>query len=524
MSSRVEIVLEPAGRTLTVESGVPLQDELFAQGVEFPCGGRARCRGCRVRLLRGDALPTPDDTDHFAGSELQEGWRLACRLRAAGPLTLEIAQWESLILGDDSSLEVTPRDGFGIAVDLGTTTIVAQILNLQTGRVVGVRASLNPQARFGADLMSRVDHGSTPEGRERLTTVIREHVGRMVRELVAVAASPGRTPGTDAAVTPPLLEEILLVGNTVMHHLFSGLPVESLGQHPFDPVDPGLQSFTAAELGWAGDTVSPKARVYFLPCLGSFVGSDILAGILATRLHLSTEPGVLVDLGTNGEIVVGNRDRMFCASTAAGPAFEGARIVMGMRAATGAISEVEIREGRLHCHVIGGTQARGICGSGLVDAVACGLDLGLVQPNGRLLQGQPLRLEASIELSQCDIRELQLAKGAIAAGIRLLSERWGTSVDRLDPVCLAGAFGNYINRASARTIGLLPFAPERVTPAGNSALLGAKMALLRVAGSDLEFQDLRRRVEHVGMNHDPTFVDRYVEEMNFPRRAVMPPK
>ncbi|MCC7373047.1 MAG: DUF4445 domain-containing protein [Verrucomicrobiales bacterium] len=517
MSSRVELILEPAGRSLAVEAGVLLQDELFAQGVEFPCGGRARCRGCRVRLLRGESPPTPDDAERLTASELKDGWRLACRLRASAPLTLEIAQWEALILGDDSVLEVTPRDGFGIAIDLGTTTIVAQILDLRTGRVIGVRTLLNPQARYGADLMSRVDHASTPEGRERLTTIIREHVGRMVRQLVAVAATPERSPGTEAPVTPPVLEEILLVGNTVMHHLFSGLPVESLGQHPFDPVDPGLQSFTAAELGWAGDTVSPGVRVHFLPCLGSFVGSDILAGILATRLHLSSQPGLLVDLGTNGEMVVGNRDRLFCASTAAGPAFEGARIVMGMRAATGAISEVRVRDGTLHCHVIGGAQARGICGSGLVDAVACGLDLGLVQPNGRLFQGQPLRLEAPIELSQCDIRELQLAKGAIAAGIRLLAERWGTSVDGLAPVCLAGAFGNYINRGSARTIGLLPFAPDRVTPSGNAALLGAKMALLRIAGSDLEFKDLRQRVEHVAMNHDPTFVDRYVAEMNFPK-------
>lgn len=507
MSSQVDILLEPAGRTLSVEDGSPLQDELFAQGVEFPCGGRARCRGCRVRLVAGQAAPTAEDVARFTSSELQEGWRLACRLRASGPMTLELAQWETLILGDDSALPVSPRQGLGIAVDVGTTTVVAQILDLQSGRVLGVRASVNPQARFGADLMSRVDYGSAPAGQRKLTEVIRAQIGRMAGELVAgIAEAP-----------PSALKEIVLVGNTVMHHLFSGLPVVTLGQHPFDPADPGLQSFKVTDLGWSADGISSSARVCFLPCLGSFVGSDILAGILATRLHLQSQPGVLIDLGTNGEIVVGNRDRMVCASTAAGPAFEGARIVMGMRAATGAIAEVQIRNGALCCHVIGGGPARGLCGSGLVDAVACALDLGIIQPNGRLFQGLPLRLEDTIELSQCDIRELQLAKGAIAAGIQILAQQWGVEVAELAPICLAGAFGNYINRASAKTIGLLPFPPDRVTPSGNTALLGAKMALLRVWGPDLDFKDLRRRVEHVSLHHDALFIDRYIAEMNFPR-------
>ncbi|MBL9134755.1 MAG: DUF4445 domain-containing protein [Verrucomicrobiales bacterium] len=510
MSPRVDLRLEPAGRSLSVEHGALLQDELFAQGVEFPCGGRARCRGCRVRVVAGQAPPTAEDGARFTQEELGEGWRLACRLRASGALTIELAQWETLILGDESSLPASLREGLGIAIDVGTTTVVAQLLELRTGRVLGVRASVNPQARFGADLMSRVDFGTRAEGRSCLTRVIRDHIGGMVQELVA---------SVDACRATEI-QEIVLVGNTVMHHLFAGLAVDSLGQHPFDPVDPGLQSFTVKDLGWPSDTVPPTAGVHFLPCLGSFVGSDILAGILATRLHQASTPGALIDLGTNGEIVIGNRERMVCASTAAGPAFEGARIVMGMRAATGAISEVQVNDGTLRCHVIGGGSARGICGSGLVDAVACGLDLGLIQPNGRLFQGMPLRLDSMVELSQCDIRELQLAKGAIAAGIRILADRWGTRVEWLTPVCLAGAFGNYINRVSAQAIGLLPFPSERVTPAGNTALLGAKMALLRVWGPDLDFKELRDKVEHVSVNHDPLFIDHYVAEMGFPRSPV----
>ena len=165
----------------------------------------------------------------------------------------------------------------------------------------------------------------------------------------------------------------------------------------------------------------------FLPCLGSFVGSDILAGLLATKLHESERLAALIDLGTNGEIVVGNRERMLCASTAAGPAFEGARISMGMRAATGAISEVRVRDGGLECHVLGNVAPRGICGSGLVDAVAAGLELGWISPKGRLANGDSLALAGPVSLNQWDVRELQLAKGAIAAGLRILLEQWGAT-------------------------------------------------------------------------------------------------
>ena len=217
--------------------------------------------------------------------------------------------------------------------------------------------------------------------------------------------------------------------------------------------------------------------VRFLPCLGSFVGSDILAGLLATSLHEHDDLAALIDLGTNGEIVVGNRQRLLCASTAAGPAFEGARISMGMRAATGAISEVHAQDGKLHCHVLGNGAPRGVCGSGLVDAAAAGLDLGWISPKGRLANGESLTLAPPVALTQWDVRELQLAKGAIAAGLRILLEQWGAQAIELAQVYVAGAFGNYINYASARRIGLLDFPAEKIQPAGNTALLGAKLAL-----------------------------------------------
>jgi uncharacterized 2Fe-2S/4Fe-4S cluster protein (DUF4445 family) len=246
------------------------------------------------------------------------------------------------------------------------------------------------------------------------------------------------------------------------------------------------------------------------------VGSDLLAGILATRLHESPDPCALVDLGTNAEVIVGNRDRILCASTAAGPAFEGARIHMGMRAATGAIAEVTHNGGELHCHVIGAAGPRGICGSGLVDAVACALDLGLLQADGRLPDRRPIPLAGPVSLVQRDVRELQLAKGAIAAGLRILAHRWGTSLAGLRRVYLAGAFGNYIRYASARRIGLLQVTQERVMAAGNTALLGAKLALFHPELAEHPYAEILRRVEHVALNEDPAFSDAFAEELGFP--------
>jgi uncharacterized 2Fe-2S/4Fe-4S cluster protein (DUF4445 family) len=221
----------------------------------------------------------------------------------------------------------------------------------------------------------------------------------------------------------------------------------------------------------------------------------------------------LIDLGTNGEIVLGNADRLLCAATAAGPAFEGARISMGMRAATGAISQVEAFGGRLQCHVLGGVQPRGICGSGLVDAAAASLDLGWLLPNGRLVSGQSLELIPPVFVSQKDVRELQLAKGAIAAGIRLLLQQWGATYSDVSQVFLAGAFGNYINQSNARRIGLLRFSPEQIEAAGNTALLGAKLALFDLPRQDLAYPQIRSRTSHLSLNELPAFQDIYVEEM-----------
>jgi len=360
--------------------------------------------------------------------------------------------------------------------------------------------------------MSRVEYAVSEAGQPTLQNLIREQIGELIRELL-MQAECVESCSPDQASKPQPLRHVVLVGNTVMHHLFCGIPVEPLSHYPFEPVSSGLQEFSASILG---SELPGNPDVRFLPCLGGFVGSDILAGVLATKIHEAKSLTALIDLGTNGEILIGNRDRLLCASTAAGPAFEGARISMGMRAATGAISEVHLEDGKLRCHVLGQTAPRGICGSGLVDAVASSLDPGWIKPNGRLAQGESLLLTKPVSLTQWDIRELQLAKGAIAAGERILLQQWPAAMADVQVLYLAGAFGNYINQTSARRIGLLHFPPEKISAAGNTALLGAKLALFNLQNEPGAFSELLKKVKHISLHEDPQFQETYAEEMAFP--------
>jgi uncharacterized 2Fe-2S/4Fe-4S cluster protein (DUF4445 family) len=459
-----------------------LADQLFQAGVEFPCGGETACGGCKVRVSEGEVPVTAAMRDALSQQEIRGGWRLACCASASGPVTIEVAQWSLGVLTDETPVPVEPRTGWGAAIDLGTTTLVVQVVDLASGEVLRVESALNPQARFGADVMSRLQYDLRQPG--QLGRLIREELGRML----------GGEP----------LREVLVAGNTAMHHLFCGLDVEPLTRAPFVSPTLGGYRFADWELGWPGPAE-------FLPCLGGFVGSDLLCGIVATHLDEQTQPRALFDIGTNGEVVVGSAQGIRCASTAAGPAFEGGRIGAGMRAGTGAIDSVRVCGGALDCHVIGGGAARGICGSGLVDAAACGVELGLIGANGRLQNAERrLPLAGGVVLAQSDVRELQLAKGAMAAGLRMLA---GGAIEK---VCLAGAFGNYIRQASARTIGLLP-EDLPVEPVGNSALRGARMLLLAPSTRQSRLRRVGALAHHVELAADPDFQYLFGEMMAFAR-------
>lgn len=468
---------------LDIPDGVELADLLAARGVEFPCGGTSLCGGCRIRVMDGDVPATEEMAGALTDQELRGGWRLACRAHGRGRVTVEVGQWHTRILTDEAEVPVEPREGYGAVIDLGTTTLVAQLVDLMTGDVAAVRTGLNPQVRHGADVMSRVSSGMENPG--LLTRLIRDELGAMLAEMAA-----GRE-----------IAETLVAGNTVMHHLFCGYDVSPLASAPFESPTLGEGVFAAASLGWSAGGV-----VRFLPCLGGFVGSDVLAGIVAVGLESGEQPQALVDLGTNGEIVVGSRHGMVCASTAAGPAFEAGRIRMGMRAATGAIDRVAPG---WRCHVIGGGEPRGVCGSGLVDAVAVGLDEGAVLASGRLANGsKELPLAGEVRLFQSDVRELQLAKGAIAAGLELLEWKGEGTLH------LAGAFGNYISVESAHRIGLLPHR-ERVVPAGNTSLRGTRMLLLVPSKREDLLERCRTLSRHVSLASGDRFEEVYANSMRF---------
>jgi uncharacterized 2Fe-2S/4Fe-4S cluster protein (DUF4445 family) len=488
---KVRVQLEPMSVVAEVPRGGTLASVLPELGVEFPCGGTALCGACRVRVLEGSLSITEPDRSVFSAIELADGWRLACQAHAETPLVLECGQWRMDILGDDSSLPGAGKRGLGIAIDLGTTTMVAQMVDLATGNVLGVETALNPQASFGSDVMSRIS--AVLQGAD-LTTVVRLALRQMVTKL---------TRGREAEIA-----EVVLVGNTVMHHLFCGLDVEPLSHAPFHSSHLSAQFFRPQELGWP---LPDFCRIHFARCLGGFVGSDILAGILAAGISRSEDINALVDLGTNGEIAIGNRNGIVCASTAAGPAFEAGSIRMGMRASTGAISRVSLSHGEIRATVIGNVEARGICGSGLVDAVAADLESGAILSSGRIANRSKLfPVKAPVVLYQADIRELQLAKAAIASGFRILLKHLSASSGSLKNIYLSGAFGNYVQAESAIAIGLIEAPIERIHASGNTALRGAKILLLSSSEPALP------KIEHLSLAADPGFQDEFADCIAFP--------
>ncbi len=494
-ADKVRIELVPLGAFLEVDRGAALENVLMTRGMEFPCGGLGTCGGCRVQVLEGVVEATAEDEAALSKDELTDGWRLACRVRANSSLKLKVEQWTMPVLTDDTLLVTTRRNGLVVAIDLGTTTVVAQLLDLSTGKLLGLRTGLNPQTVQGADVMSRVRFAT---GSNELTTMIREFLGNMIHEVAD---------GREEEIV-----EVVLVGNTVMHHLFSGLDVEPLTYVPFASPNLGEQRFQARDIGWR---LPSWTTIRFLPCIGGFVGSDILAGIVAVGLDTGNDLRALIDLGTNGEISLGNHERILCASTAAGSAFEAGSIKMGMRASTGAISRVFLNHGGMECTVVGEVEPRGICGSGLVDAVAAGLDAGIIATSGRFTTGsKEFTVGGTIKLWQADVRELQLAKGAIASGLRILLDRWGAKIEDVTQVFLSGAFGNYVRAESAVRIGLLETSADHLVPSGNTALRGAKML---IGAEDFPVLDL---IEHVGLASDPNFQDRFVDCMAFPTAEV----
>ncbi len=426
----------------------------------------------------------------------------------------------------------TEADAFAVAFDVGTTTLVGELLDLGTGSQWAVESRLNPQTRFGDDVLSRILHArQSPDGLPQLEEAIRSALDEMIGRLCSQAGIPRER-----------IYALAVAGNTTMQQLFCGVDPSPLGEVPFVPAGGRPLKCLAAELGLH---VHPRGGGYVMPVIGGFVGGDTVAGILATGLAESEGPSLFVDIGTNGEIVLLADGRLTAASTAAGPAFEGARISCGMRGCSGAIEKAVV-DGRLRINVIGDVPPAGLCGSGLIDVAAELLRHGLLTPQGRLqtpdqlpadlpadlpqrvilhdgqvsflLAGQTETADGRpIVLTQRDLRELQLATGAIRAGIAILLGRVGLKPADLERVLIGGGFGNFIRRSNAQRIGLLPTEIEhrRIRYMGNTSLAGARLAALSLEARRTA-EDLARRTRHVDLSADPAFARAFAESMIFP--------
>ena len=419
---------------------------------------------------------------------------------------------------------------FGLAIDVGTTSVVTTLVELESGEQLASVSSLNPQTVFGGDLMSRIafaqfNPGNLRKLHTRIVGLLNQHIAQICR---------------DSGVLAKWIYKVVVVGNTCMHHILLGIDPSHVGLAPYAPVMRHAVTLSARELFLK---IAPEARVCFLPLVAGFVGADAVGVALATRIYDSAEIRIAVDIGTNGEVLLGSRDRLWACSAPAGPALEGAQIRHGMRGALGAIDRVTVDDD-IHVHTIGETDALGICGSGIIDLLAGLLDRGVIDWTGLiqvdLRDSLPPRLAVrvvmrgeerqvivlrpgeagarqEIVLTQDDVRQVQLAKGAIASGVMMLQHVAGVPAEAISELMLAGGFGNYVSVESALRIGLIPPLPrERIRYVGNAASLGAQLCLVSET-ERARAETVAARIEHVSLAAHPDFEGIFVDCMNFPQ-------
>lgn len=499
-----------------------------------------RLKAALAASLKEDAanLRPDEKPGHYASSAGQDLCALELEfdhlvLTRVGKALRDGSFTVTAVLRGKRILAVEPGDTrgqtYGMAFDIGTTTVVGYLMDLTTGKELAVASRYNPQAVHGADVVSRIAFADKDQ----------DGTATLQKEVLAALAELTLTCAGNAGIDPENVYEYAIAGNTCMNHLALGINPAALASSPYVPTVTDSIAVRAVELGLPG---APGAVAWFFPNIAGFVGGDTVAVGVAAALWRERRPVLAIDVGTNGEMVLSDGNRLAACSTAAGPAFEGAAITFGMRAENGAIDRVWLApDGDIAFHVIGGGEPRGICGSGMVDLVAVLLDSGVVNSSGRIVavdaavvrgtstkkllrrlievDGQPavaLSADGSVYFSQQDIRQLQLAKGAVQAGYTILAKELGVDLSRLNKVVLAGAFGNYLSPAAARRIGLLPpIALERILPIGNGAGVGAQMALLSAA-ERRNAERFRDEVHYVELSARADFFTVFSDCLGFP--------
>lgn len=496
---------------IEVEDGISVLEAEIQAGLrpDAPCGGLGKCGKCLVKI-NGEVVKA---------CQIRIGEGETCVVE-----TLDRAGNEK-ILTDGFNREVVFEPGLRMAqVELEKAKTGEKRSDWQRlldtlaetdgadGRTLAVESRMNPQAQYGADVIMRANY-ALEHGTEALSMCVRKAVNEMLGSLAE-----------DAGIRREDVFQVCVVGNTCMHHLFLGISPASLVHAPYTPAVSERLVLNAGDYGLA---VQERAELLMLSDIAGYVGADTCGCLLAIRQDQQEEISLMIDIGTNGEMVLGNRERMVTCSTAAGPAFEGAKIECGMRGAAGAVDHVKYEDGKWNYTTVGNKPAVGLCGSGLIDLVAGLLDAGMLDENGVLRSGQekqgvfilvpPERggNERGVYLTQKDLGEVQLAKAAIAAGIQMLMERIGITEDDICSVYIAGAFGNYMDPVSAGKIGLLPATlVKKVKPVGNAAGEGAKIALVNEKEM-LEMDELVRKIEFVELAASADFQDHFIDELGF---------
>ncbi|HXL01664.1 MAG TPA: ASKHA domain-containing protein [Candidatus Atribacteria bacterium] len=587
--NRYKVTILPDDVLLLVTEGTFLKEVFIRSGIdfEFPCGGMGLCKRCKVKIIKGDGkkedafacqlkvesdlmveissreerhtiltegverrvvvdplvrkvyleLPLPslkDNRDDWARLVGKEGIKPDLPVIQDLPEKLRKSNFKvTAVVGDHKIISVEGGDTsnklLGMAFDIGTTTVVGYLINLKTGEEITKVSSLNSQTKFGADVISRITFASdTPLGLDKLHREIINKLNNLIGEAV-------NTTGYEAEN----IYTIVVVGNTTMHHLFLKIQPGYLARSPYVPAVTEPMVVDASDINLR---INLAGKVFTFPNVAGFVGGDLVADALASEMDKAKKLKLLVDIGTNGEIMLGKEGKYLACSAAAGPAFEGAQISCGMRGASGAIAYVSMDEGDCKYTVIGETLPRGITGSGLVDIIAELLKIGMVNKKGSMLESDNIKSELGKEykdriisidgilafvvaentatgqpvyINQKDIREFQLAKGAIAAGIEILLKTYGAKVEDIDEVFLAGAFGNYLRPESACRVGLIPQELEgRIKGIGNAAGIGAKLAML----SKEEYERaivLSRKTHYIELSSHPEFERTFLNKLDF---------
>ena len=487
------VTVLPRGESFLVPHGSNLLSVLAEHKIliSAPCGGKGSCGKCRVQLRIAPDAPFCE--------------ALACHTTVVSDLTVLLDEQDERELFSLSATDAAcSGTKAGMLLDIGTTTLAACLVDRATGKTLATASLLNPQAAFGADVLSRITAFANGKG-EAMRIAVVDAANRLLAEFARTGAE---------------IDEMIVAGNPTMLHLFIGADPTGIGAYPFTPVFVDTKYFAGAEIG------IQVSRVRLLPSISAYLGSDVSGGVLACEMHQTEKTQLLLDLGTNGEIVLSHKGKLYAASTAAGPALEGANLSCGMGGVAGAVDRVWCENGQLHFSTVENAPARGICGSGVIDLIALLLDEGILDETGAFCEECNSPLLARIEddcfyltpdvfLSQEDVRQFQLAKAAIAAGVEALTAHCDVKMDEIARVFLAGGLGYYLRPASATRTGLLsPTLLSRTQIVGNTALAGARLCLLDQK-KQTELDSICTRTETVELSFSPVFSQAYIENMGF---------